>query len=209
MHNENYTFHDINIQEDRMETNSKNIFKGESKLDFIRSYNLINSNNRDLSLFNYLTSENVNYNVKNLKTSDLNNREIPTELNYQLTIKNNVIKNNQNQFFLKLDWEREFESYRNDTATTLDIDFGHKVFIHQKVILNLRTGQKVVKKPESIIINNEFYQFELKMEVIGQQLIYTKKLITKKDYLPKELCRQFANDCQKLNHYYNSYLLIN
>jgi hypothetical protein len=209
MHNENYTYHEINIKDNKMETISKNIFKGESKLDFIRSYNLINSNNREKSLFNYLTNENVNYNVKNLKTSDLNNREIPTELNYQLTIKNNLIRNAQNQLYVKLDWEREFETYRDDSARTLDIDFGHKVFIHQKVVLNLNEGQTVVKKPESIIINNEFYQFELKMEVIGQQLIYTKKLITKKDYLPKELCRQFAKDCQKLHQFYNTYLLIN
>ncbi len=207
LYNENKRIINLKIENQLLVAQVKQTYKGESKLDFIRSYNYLNSENKDELLYHYLNDNDVNIKVKNIKTSDLSNREGTVELNYQLDIKNRIIETN-NQILINLEFEREFEGFNIDSNQKVDFDFDQKHFYDFTTTLTLNAGQKVLKLPKPVQIDNEFYTFKLEMKQVGNTIIYQKIIITKKDYLPKEKIKQFVKDCSELSHFYNSYIFL-
>ncbi len=206
-HNEESSVETINMVNNTLDVKVKRTFKGESKLDFIRSYNYLRTQNKDEVIFEYLTDENIDYNVKNIVTSDLRNRDKNTELSFNLIVDNQVIKSN-GKLYVNFEWDREFDGVWFDSTRRVDLDLGHKNFTKRSVTFNLKPGQVATRLPGNIHIDNEYYTFTLTMKQVGNTIIYNKVLITKKDYLPVKNLQQFMKDCKKLSAFYKTYIEI-
>lgn len=206
-HNEQNTIETIDIDGNKLQVKAKRSFKGESKLSFIRSFNYLSSEDRQESLFNYLTDDNVDFTVSNVVTTDLKNRDINPELSYQLIIKNQVLNAN-GKTMVNLDWDREFDGVSFDSTRNVDVDLDYKNYDKRQATLNLKPGQKATGLPAPINIENDYYMFKLEMRQVGNTVVYTKTLITKKDYLPVSMIKTFEADCKKLSAFYNTYITI-
>lgn len=206
-HNEEASNEVMQLNGKTLSAKIKKTYKGESKLDLIRAYNFLNSENKEEVLFNYLTDENINFKISNIRHTDLSNRDINPEINYDLNVNNQVIQS-KDRMFVNLEWDREFDGVWFDSTRRVDLDLGHKNYIKRNVTLQLNAGQKVISLPKSVNIENEYYSFKLEMKVVGNTVVYDKILINKKDYLPVSMLMTFMNDCKKLSAFYNSYIEI-
>jgi len=206
-HNEHASVETIDIVNNSLNVKVKRTFKGESKLDFIRSYNYLRSQKKDEVLYEYLSDENIDYTVKNIVTSDLGNRDKNPEISFNLLVDNQIIRAN-GKTYVNFEWDREFDGVRFDSTRRVDYDLDHKNFIKRSVTFNLQPGQKAIRMPQNIHIDNEYYTFILEMKQVGNTIIYNKTIITKKDYLPVDRLQQFMKDCEKLSAFYNTYIEI-
>jgi hypothetical protein len=204
-HNEQSSVETIDIINNALDVKVKKTFKGESKLEFIRSYNYLRTQNKEMVIYEYLTDENIDYQVKNIVTSDLGNRDINTVLNYNLTVDNQVVTANGKQY-INFEWEREYDGAWFDSTRRVDFDFGHKIFINRSVTVNLKPGQLASRIPGKVMVDNDYYKFSLEMKQVGNTIVYNKVIITKKDYLPASMLQQFMKDCKQLSVFYNTYI---
>ncbi len=201
------TTEEISIQNDTLILKATKTFQGESKLSFLRDYNNLRSQQKDRILYEYLTNNEQNIIASNISSSDLTNRNLTPELKYQLTILNNVISVDKKKF-VKLELDGEFANFRLDSTRKIDYNLYSKIYIDKVAKVNLLPKQTIVYLPPPVYCNNDYYTISLKMEKQGNQLIYHKQLIFKKDYLPVNMFKTFNNDCQKLTEFYNTYIQI-
>lgn len=208
-----YTFNEIKqtnnaiIEKGNIVSETKIEYNGESRLDFIRSYNLLRTENKEESLYHFLTRSLPNIKIKNIKTSDLENREIVANIQYQQTIMNKVIETDT-RFYVNLNTANDLEYFANDTNSTTDVNLNLKFYYNQVFNLKLNDNQALLVAPPQIKIDNEYYSFFLDIKQVGNTLVYTKKLIAKKDFIPQSLAKQFFLDIKTLMNYYNSYVEI-
>lgn len=204
-HNEETSIETLKINGNVLEAQIKQNFKGESKLDLIRQYNFLSSENKEEAMYEFLTDDNPYFKLSNLKTTDLTDRDINPELNYTLQIDNQIFKQG-NKLLVNIEWEREFDGLWLDSTRTVDFDLQHKLYVKRQATLNLAPGQKVLKLPKPLIIDNDYYSFKLEMKVVGNSIVYTKTLIGKKDYVPASMIKTFGQDCRRLSEFYNTYI---
>ncbi|MBL7837706.1 MAG: hypothetical protein JNM67_09325 [Bacteroidetes bacterium] len=204
-HNEEASVETISIKGNVLEAKIKKTFLGESKLDLIRQYNFLRSENRERVMYLYLSDDNPSIKVSNLNTTDMSNRDINPVLDYNMSVSDQIYKNG-NKLLVNIEWDREFDGFWLDSTRTVDLDLQHKMYIKRHVTFNLANGQKVLKLPKPVLIDNEYYSFKLEMKVVGNTIVYTKSIIGKKDYIPAAMLKQFRKDCGELSKFYNTFI---
>lgn len=206
-HNEEKSEIRVRLEGTNLAGQATHTYKGESKLSLIRSFNYLKSQNKEEVLYNYLCKRNPFFRVSNIVSTDLKNRDIDPVLNYDLNFGGHVIRAND-QIYVNLDWEREFEHLSFDEDRRVDLDFGSKLCTRRTVVLELDANKQVVSLPVPVYIDNPFYTFRLEIKRSGNTLVYTKEILTKKDYIPVDMLKQFETDCSKLTSFYNTYIIL-
>lgn len=202
-HNEELVTETIELNGDKLNVKGVARFKGESKMEFLRDYNLIRSQNKDQTLFTYLTDDRLSLNAHHIVSSDLKNRDIDAILEYELTVENHaIIKDGKT--FVNLDWNRYFSNLDFDSTRKIDFSFGSKKSIKRNVVIHLKSGQKVGKLPEMVNIDNAYYSFFLEVKQVGGKLEYKRSLVTKEDYIPVSMLKKLSEDSRKLDLFYNT-----
>lgn len=206
-HNEEFTQETITRIGHKLMVDGHKKFKGESKIDFLRSYNLIKTQKKDEFLFNYLTKERLAINAKNIVSSDLTNRDIDPDIRYNLEVDNHAFFNGDKQY-VNLEWDNYFSGFNFDSIRKVDYDFGFKVNVHKQITLILG-AERANNLPAPVTIDNAYYQFNLNIKQVNNTLIYTCDLITKQDYIPASMFKTFNADSEKLTEFYNTYIELN
>jgi hypothetical protein len=206
-HNEEFTQESITLVGHKLMVDGHKKFKGESKIDFLRSYNLIKTQKKDEFLFNYLTKERVAINAKNISSSDLANRDIDPDIKYKLEVDNHAFSIGDKKY-VNLEWDNYFSGFNFDSIRKVDYDFGFKVNVNKQITLILGT-EKAKKLPTPVDIDNKYYQFKLNIKQVGNTLVYTCQLTTKQDYIPASMFKTFNADSEKLTAFYNTYIELN
>lgn len=204
-HNEERSIETFKLNGNKLTGSINKSFMGESKLDLIRDYNYISSQNKVEVLHEYLSNDNPFMSISNVKTTDLSNRDLNPNISYDMSLENQVFKKGD-KILVNIEWDRELDGFWIDTNRTIDFDLQHKLYINRKVTFNLANGQKVLKLPKPVITENEYYSFKLEMKVVGNSIIYEKTIIGKKDYIPVSMFSQFRKDCIALSEFYNTYI---
>lgn len=206
-HNESMVNEGITMKNGRLEVKGSKTFKGESKIVFLREYNLLRLQSRDLVLYTYLTNGKIFIDASDISSSDLSNRDIDAKINYTLDIANHMFVN-KGKTYINLAWDREFDDFDFDTTRKVDFDFGSKANIQSKLVLNIETGKKVVLLPKPVKVDNPYYSFNLEIVQEGNALVYKKSMITKTDYLPVSMLRQMNKDSELVKEFYNTYIVL-
>ncbi len=207
-HNEETTTETMDLNNSTLMVKGKKTFKGESKIDFLRDYNLMRSQKKNKALFDYLTGAQMSINARNIVSSDLTNRDIDVLLNYNLEVDNHAFASNGKKY-VNLEWDRHFAGFNFDSIRNVDYDFRAKIDIRRNVVLNLKPGQKATNLPTPINIDNPYYNFILEIKQMGNTLVYKTVLITKQDYIPVSMFKTFNADSKKLSAFYNTYIELN
>ncbi|MES2617198.1 MAG: transglutaminase domain-containing protein [Bacteroidota bacterium] len=206
-HNRTTVTENVTLNNGQLDVKGKKIFLGESKIDFLRDYNLLRIQNRDEALYNYLTNEKIFIEATNISSSDLNNRDIDAEVKYDLNVSNHMFSNN-GKTFINLAWDRELAGFDFDTIRKVDFDFGLKMDLQSNIVLTLNSGQKVVQLPKAVNIDNAYYAFNLEIVQQGNTLVYKKSMVTKQDYIPVNMLKQFTADSKQLTNFYNTFIVL-
>lgn len=196
----------ITIDGKKLKTSTEKTYHGESRLDFIRSLNEMEMQDRDKALYNYVSERNISLKPSNIKTSDIEDREGDASISYNLEIENHIIEAGE-QKYVSMDWERDLDEMEFDSAKHSDFDFEQKLCIKSETKMDV-SGYTVNHIPDGIMEDNEFYRVILNIRKDKNALIYKKEIIMKQGYLPANELSKWNELNKKINAFYNDYVIL-
>ncbi len=160
------------LENETLKGKVKKEFFGESRASFLYTYNNIKNDKKEEALKWYINSGNKNYNVSNIITSDLSNRDDNVKISYDLSLDNHV-SSFDDEIYIDLDYDKEY-NYLDFSDRKENILFGYKSYDDVTITLEIPIGYSVKKIPENVSIKTNDYEIALNFEVKNNTIIYHK-----------------------------------
>ncbi|MCE3227227.1 MAG: hypothetical protein K0S32_1778 [Bacteroidetes bacterium] len=202
---ETYT---LSIEGDRLKGSSENEFKGETKTTFLRGYNQTKTINKENALTKYLASDNRDLSIKNIKTSDLNERALPLKINFDFEISNSVLKASNNDLVVLLNKDKYLKGLYFDSTRVCDYEFNSKYYITTSAYLNLPANYKAKSLPAPVSIDNDMFSFKLNYETRDGKVVLNKVIKVKKGILTKPDFSVWNTSIKEVINFYNSPVIL-
>ena len=167
-------------------------FYGESKTQFLNVYNSFETSKKKERLDGFLSRQNKSIQVKEVKTSDFNNRDIPLTLDYSIAISNKV-SSFDDEIYIDLDFMNEYKNFELKDRK-VDYEMDYKTNFNSLITLKIPDGYKVTKIPSNLVIKEPNFDINLSFENTGKEIVY------KKTFLFKNGCIK-ANEIEKWNDF--------
>lgn len=199
----------LEYQKKRLKIDGKNLigsveqtWTGEEKESMLAR---IHGDKKDNFLTNFrqlINNGNNNYEVNDLKYSDLNDFDKKIDAQFNVVIKNNIDVFGKEQY-VSIDATKEFDNYIIDTAKRHhDYWMPYKFNVQKEIILEIPNGSAVVNKPENLLINTPDYFISISYELAQNQIIYKKHIKILNPIIKKANFKTWNADVKKLSQYY-------
>lgn len=150
---------------------SKN-FKGESRAELLNYLNSIKTNHKEDFINYYLNEGSNNIKVRDIKTSDIEDRDIDVIMNYKAHYKGNV-SSFDGIVYIDLDFDKELSKFTIENRFT-DYVFPYKRSINTTTTLNIPEGYKVDQLPKNFSVDKDNYKLSLTFKQEGNTITYKK-----------------------------------
>jgi hypothetical protein len=158
-------------------------------------------------LTSFLTNDNKNIEVSNVKTPDFSDRQKPLQITYDFKASNQVTRSG-NEMYLVLDWNKEFSDLELDKDRKNDYEFDHKYFVTTQAELIIPDGYKVDYLPSSLKKLSGDYSFEGSYQNKGKSIVYSKTIIINKAIVRKSEFSDWNNFVREINNFYNDQVVL-
>ena len=192
---------------DKLVGESETTAKGDLKNYYIRQYHFAKSEKKADFFKNYFTRSNSNMTVSNVRTSDLNNREIPFNAKYSFELSNQVFKDDR-ELFVNLEFDNSFGRNSKDTLRLTDFTFDMIINYEITVELTIPEGYKVSALPLAFKVKNEYCNFNLEYTVVGGKVLYKKSFIFPTGVIPKDKAAEYVKIQKDLKKYYTNQITL-
>jgi len=192
---------------DKLVGESETTAKGDLKNYYIRQYHFAKSEKKVDFFKNYFTRSNSNMTVSNVRTSDLNNREIPFNAKYSFELSNQVFKDDR-ELFVNLEFDNSFGRNSKDTLRLTDFTFDMIINYEITVELTIPEGYKVSALPPAFKVKNEYCNFNLEYTVVGGKVFYKKSFIFPTGVIPKDKAAEYVKIQKDLKKYYTNQITL-
>ncbi len=183
-------------------------WRGEEKEYILTELNAVKKDKSEESFIRYLSNNNKDYILTDLKTSDVNNFDKNLTVSYSINHKN-AVSSFGKDYYVDLDFGKEMNDYRFDTSKRdLDYWFPYKTNVIRETQLIIPAGYTVTSLPPSVEIKNANYEFTITYTQTADKLIYKKNLIIKNTKLVKSEFTQWNKDIEKLVASYNEQIVL-
>lgn len=196
----------LTLSEGSLKGHAKVVLMGEERKDFHNYYQSIARHAQQDHLKEMLEFGNSNLTSANIKTSDLNNREIPVEIEGDIDLTNNINTIGANQYVSIDFFPKTLRSYMPDEKRTRGYDFESVFSYEDEIELVLPAGKKCVDLPGKMEIDNAGYAFSGSYEVTGNKVKLKKTLTIKDSVIPADQLPNWGSFLERLKEF-NSYLL--
>lgn len=180
---------------------------GDLKNQYLRLYHFAKSEKKADFFKNYFTRSNSNITVSNVKTSDLQNREVPFNAKYSFELNNQVFKD-ENELFVNLEFDNYFGRNSKDTLRLTDFTFDMIVNYDIKVELTIPEGYKVSALPPAFKVKNDYCSINLEYTVVEGKVVYKKTFIFPTGVIPKDKAAEYAKIQKDLKKYYTNQITL-
>ena len=149
---------------------------GEEKTGFLQYYHEMPRDKQKDIVQNMLCFGNRNLVVNNVKTSDLNDREIPIVMEGDIDLSNSIIAE-EKEVYAGIDfYPGDLNSFIPDKDRQHDYVFHSAYVSANETELIFPTGYKVISVPDSINIQNTDYGVQASYSVKGNKVIFKKTI---------------------------------
>jgi len=199
----------LDFQKKKLKIDGKNlvgvgehIWTGEEKEGMLSR---IHGDKKDELLKNLaklINNGNNNYEIKDLKYSDLNNYDKKIDAQFNVVIKNNIDVFGKEQY-VSLDATKEFDNYIIDTAKRHhDYWMPYKFNVQKEIVLEIPTGTSLSNKPQNLLISNPDYFISISYETEQNKIVYKKTIKILNPRIKKSAFKTWNADIKKLSQYY-------
>jgi hypothetical protein len=196
----------LTLEKDKLKGSCNRSYNGESKSQFLNIYNSFETDKKAEALVNYLAKRDKNNFVKEVKTSDLKNRDAKLTIDYILESSNRVSEFD-NEIYLNFEFMNEYKSFTFKDRET-DYEFDFKTLYDSEISITLPSGYKIEKLPENLSVKNEDFEIDIQFTLKGKELIYKKVFTFKNAILRKSQQESWNNTQKKINEIYNSSITL-
>lgn len=186
----------------------EHIYKGEARSDMINKLVGTKKDNTEKALINYLSEDNQDYSISNLKRSDIPGVDSVLQINYDLVHKNGASVFG-NEIYLDLDIRKEFDGFNIDTTKRVhNLQMSNKVLLDQETELTIPDGYKVSTLPSNLKLDNSMLSISLTYKQTGNKLFYHKQLKLKQVLLKKTEFDLWNKQMQQLTEKYKEQVVL-
>jgi transglutaminase superfamily protein/uncharacterized protein DUF3857 len=196
----------LNLSNGLLKGHVKIILTGNEKRAFHNDYQDMPKYLREDFLKDMVEFGNSNLTATNVKSSDLNDRNIPAEVDGDIDLTNNITDIGNNEY-LSIDFfPTNLKNYLPTEKRTRGYDFQSVFSYEDEIELSLPAGRKFTDLPPSLAIENNRYAFSGSYELAGNKVKLKKTLTIKDNIIPAEELNNWKNFLDQIKEF-NSYLL--
>jgi len=197
----------INVEDAVLAGNASIEYNGESKNIIQSVYASERNENKADAFTTFLKNGNGNIEVSGVKKPELNQRQKPLQVSFDLKANNEITKSG-NELYVIMDWEKEFSGFEFDDTRKNDYEFSHKYFITTQTELAIPAGYKVEYIPAAFKKVATDYSFEGSYVNKGKSILYTKTIIVSKPIIKKSEFNDWNNFIKAINTFYNDQVVL-
>jgi hypothetical protein len=181
-----FTKADFNLQNELLTGRVQVTLTGNERKDFHQEFHDIPNTGRDKFFSSYLEFNNDNVEVSNIKTSDLDNREVPVTLSGNIDLSNSVQTISGNKY-INLDFfPKTLDRYLPDEKRTAGYDFGYVLSYQDEFTLTIPAGSRFADVPEKLDLKYPGFEFTGEYVVQGNKIILKKYLVLRNSVIDKK-----------------------
>ncbi len=153
-------------------------YNGEARLWIDEAYSYIQQNHKEDALKAYVTTDEKNMIVKEISTSDLQDRSAAFEIDFDFQLHNQVIEVGD-ELYVGMDLYQDFAALQIDSSRQEDVILPYKMSEVYDVELQIPNGYDISYLPKDYRIEHEDFEIELGFEQKEGRVRYTKKISLK------------------------------
>jgi Transglutaminase-like superfamily/Domain of Unknown Function with PDB structure (DUF3857) len=177
---------DFVMTETGLKGKAKVTLTGNLRTDFQQEYQTLPSVKRKEYLNDYLEFGNDNMVAANVKTSDLNNRDLTVSIEADVDLSNTVNNINSDKYVGVDFFPKTLDSYVPDEKRVEGYDFNDVIQFDDLITLTIPADKKFIDKPDDLEIKTDGYEFKGSYTVVGNKITLSKTLALKKSVVTKK-----------------------
>lgn len=198
----------LTIEGQNLKGRAEHIYKGEARSDMINKLVGTKKENTEKALINYLSEDNQDYNISNLKRSDIPGVDSVLQISYDVVHKNGASVFG-NEIYLDLDIRKEFDDFKIDTGKRVhNMQMSNKIFFDQETELAIPAGYKIGTLPANLNLDNSMLSISLTYKQVGDKLVYHKLMKLKQVLLVKKEFGLWNKHIQQLTDKYKEQVVF-
>ena len=181
-------------------------YDGESRTRILYITNSLKNNDKKEAVKSFLSKNDFNISVSDIKVSDTNDREAELTMEYAINLKNKVSTfDGETYISLNVDSElSDFDFSKRKHAYA----FNAKKSLKSITVFTIPKNLKVSYLPESIAIKNTDFEISISYEQQGDKIIYTKKILISDAIIAKANFEQWNAFNKKISAIYNDQIIL-
>jgi len=198
----------LTIDGQDLKGSAEHMYKGEARSDMINKMTGIKKENLEKSLINYLSEDNQDYNISNLKRSDFPGTDSILKISYDVIHKNGVSVFG-NEIYLDLDFRKDLDNFTIDTAKRIhDLQMPNKILMDEETEITMPAGYKISTLPVNLKLQNSILDIDITYKQTGDKLVYHKLLKIKQTLLKKEEFGLWNKQIKELTDKYKEQVVL-
>ncbi|RKR83463.1 transglutaminase superfamily protein [Mucilaginibacter gracilis] len=207
---QNYDFENskLTITGNSLTGNVDHLWKGEDREMVISGLNSIKKEKTDDAMIRFLSDENTNYGIHDLKMQNMDDPDKELTVAYNVDHKN-AVSSFSKAYYVDLDLKKEFLTSAIKTAERKhDYWFYHRMNIVKQTELTIPVDYKASSIPPNLDIVNADYEFHIQYTAQTGKLNYKKSILIKNTHLAATKFEQWNKDIEQLAKTYNESVVL-
>lgn len=196
----------MSIDNESLKAICSRTFAGESGTEFLCGFNSVENQKQQNALSDFLTGRDKNMSVSNLKTSDLNNRDLAIKVDYDMQLSNKV-SGFDNEIYVDMDFLKEFGALEMKKRKT-DYLFDYKTDYESSIVLEIPAGYKVDKLPQNLVYKGDGYSVNLSFSQTPKEISCKKSFVFQNGVIPVSEAAAWNKVVSDLNTIYKQQIVL-
>ncbi len=198
---------DFILTETGLKGKAKVTLTGNQRTDFHQSYQTLPSTSKKEYLNDYLEFGNDNMVAANVKTSDLNNRDLVVTIEGDVDL-SNTVNNISDSKYVGVDFfPKSLDRFIPDEKRVEGYDFDDVLKFDDEITLSVAADKKFIDKPDDLELKAEGYEFKGTYTLVGNKMTLKKSLSIKNNVIAKKelpAWKKFVESIKEFNKYFLS-----
>jgi len=211
-HNKVFCKRTLQLNNEVLKGTTDMTYIGESKTGILRAYNEMESSSKEDALNRFLTKNDKNYTVTDIKTSDLKDREQPLNFKYNFEV-NNKVTTADKEVYVTLELDHPYNGITVKEDRKQDYVFREKVYNVCETEFTVPNGYTVKYIPDPV--NETHPDFSLTSEYKTQKsktgatkIIYKRTLSFDNGLIKKSEMKDFYGFVKKMKDTYSDQVIL-
>lgn len=184
------------------------VWKGETKEWLLAQLHEMQQNKQEENLKRYLSQNNSNHQVENLKIFNIDDFNSDLRVEYDLLLKDAVITVGK-EMFIDLDDRKDFSQLKFDTAKRkMPYQFRFKTHIQFETEIQLPPDARAGTLPSILDINNPSYRISARYKSDKSVVSYKREILLENTLLQRKDIPEWNDNIGKLNDFYSNQLTL-
>ena len=198
----------LTIDGQDLKGSAEHLYKGEARSDMINKMTGIKKENLEKTLINFLSENNQDYNISNLKRSEIPGTDSVLKISYDVVHKNGASVFG-NEIYLDLDLRKDLDNFTIDTAKRVhDLKMPNKILMDEETEITLPDGYKISTLPVNLNLQNSILDINITYKQTGNKLVYHKLLKIKQTILKKAEFDLWNKQIKELTEKYKEQVVL-